>query len=212
MKKANLVQILIIIISFIVAIILYPKMPDQMASHWWINWEVNWYMSKFWWLFIMPIVSFWIYLLFLIIPKIDPLKENIKKFRPYFDGFISLILFFLFYIYLLTIFWNLWYKFNMSMMIIPAVSILFYFIWILLSKSKRNWFVWIRTPWTLSSERVWDKTHKLWWKIFKVLAVTMIFSLFIWTYAFFVLVIWAIGSSVFLVVYSYLEYRKEMKK
>jgi multisubunit Na+/H+ antiporter MnhB subunit len=81
----------------------------------------------------MPIISVGMLLLFIIIPKIDPLKSNIQGFRKYFDGFVVLIMVFLFYIYLLTIFWNSGYTFNMTTFLSPALAILFYYTGILIS-------------------------------------------------------------------------------
>jgi len=88
-------------------------MPDEMASHWNFKGEVDDYLPKFWGLFLMPIISLGLFLLFLLIPKIDPLKANIEKFRKYFDGFMVLMMVFLFYIYLLSIIWNLGKRFDM---------------------------------------------------------------------------------------------------
>ena len=177
-----------------------------MASHWNTKWEVDGYIPKFWWLFFMPLISVIIYSIFLVIPKIDPLKANIQKFRIYFDRFIFWILLFLFYIYLLTIYWNLGYTFNMNIMILPAISVLFYSIWILLWKAKRNWFIWIRTPWTLSSDYVWKKTHKLWWKLFKILSVITFLSIFTWDYAMYFVIIPTIIFTLSLIIYSYVKY------
>ena len=76
---------LIILAFFIIAIYLYPQMPDEMASHWNFRGEVDDYLPKFWGLFLMPLIALGLLLLFLLIPKIDPLKANIEKFRKYFD-------------------------------------------------------------------------------------------------------------------------------
>jgi len=86
----------LILISFGLGAYFFPQMPDKMASHWNIKGEADGYMSKFWGLFLMPIISLGLFLPFLLISKIDPLKANIEKFREYFDGFIVLIMVFLF--------------------------------------------------------------------------------------------------------------------
>lgn len=208
MKKIKLIQISIIVLSFIIPIFLYSKLPEQMASHWDMNWKVNWYMPKFWWVFIMPIISMAIYLLLTYLPKIDPIKENIETFRAYYDTFITVFLWFFLYISLIMIFWNLWYKFDMNLMIIPAISVFFYFVGELLIHSKRNWFIWIRTPWTLSNDIVWDKTNKLWWKIFKIIAFIFLVAIFSWINLFYVIIVPILASVIFLLVYSYLEYKK----
>jgi uncharacterized membrane protein len=160
MEKSRIIIIGIIILSFLAGVYFYPQMPEVVASHWNAQGEVDGYMPKSWGLFLMPLLLVGLFLLFLLIPKIDPLKENIKKFRRYFDGFTALLILFLFYVYLLTIFWNIGSRFNMGQLMIPALGILFYYCGILVENAKRNWFIGIRTPWTLSSETVWDKTHR----------------------------------------------------
>jgi len=150
----NKIPIAIIILSFFVGVYFYPKMPDRMASHWNIRSEVDGYLPKFWGLFLMPLVSLVMFGLFLAVPKIDPLKENIKKFEKYYCGFILTMIVFLFYIYILTIGANLDLEFNMGMLLIPGMSLLFFYIGLMLENSKRNWFIGIRTPWTLQNDKV----------------------------------------------------------
>jgi uncharacterized membrane protein len=208
MKTNNLVAISIILISFIVGIYLYPMMPEVMASHWNFKGEVDDYMSKFWGLFLMPIMSLGMFLIFSLIPKMDPMKENIEKFKKYFDDFIVVLFLFLFYIYLLTIFWNLGLEFNMSKFLVPLMGILFFYCGNLIENAKRNWFIGIRTPWTLSNDQVWDKTHKRGGKLFKVCGIITFLSILLPDYAIFFTIIPIIFSSIYLFAYSYLEFQK----
>jgi len=210
MKKNKIIILGIISLSFIIAICIYPQMPEKMASHWNIQGEVDSYMSKFWGLFLMPIISIGLFFLFILIPKIDPLKENIEKFRKYFDGFIVLIMIFLFYVYLLTIFWNIGIRFNMTQFMMPALGTLFYYCGILVENAKRNWFIGIKTPWTLSSEKVWDKTHKIGGKLFKATGIIAFGGIFLPKYAALFLTIPVISVAVYTIIYSYFEYQKEI--
>ena len=212
MKKSYLVIIILILISFGLGIYFYPQMPDKMASHWNIKGEADGYMSKFWGLFLMPIILLGLFLLFILIPKIDPLKENIAKFRKYFDGFIVLIMVFLFYIYLLSIAWNLGKRFDMGQMMVPALGILFYYCGILTENAKRNWFIGIRTPWTLSSESVWDKTHKIGGKLFKIAGLIAFLGIFFPNYAFYFILVPVLLAAFYTITYSYFDYQKETKR
>lgn len=211
-RKTTIISLLIILISFIIGIYLYPQMDDLMASHWNAEGEVDGYMPKFWGLFLMPFVSIGLLLLFILVPKIDPLKANIKKFRKYFNIFIVIIFLFFFYVYILTILWSLGMRFNMVYPLIPAFTILFYYVGILVEKAKRNWFIGIRTPWTLSSDKVWEKTHKIGGKLFKAVGIIALFGILFGKYAMLFLVIPIILVSCYTVAYSYFEYQKEVKK
>ncbi len=212
MKKSYLVIIILILISFGLGIYFFPQMPDKMASHWNIKGEADGYMSKFWGLFLMPIILLGLFLLFILIPKIDPLKENIAKFRKHFDGFVVLIMVFLFYIYLLSIAWNLGKRFDMGQMMLPALSILFYYCGILVENAKRNWFIGIRTPWTLSSESVWEKTHKVGGKLFKIAGLIAFLGIFFPNYVFYFILIPVLLFVFYTILYSYFEYQKESKQ
>lgn len=209
MNKTQLLIILIIIASFGVGFYFYPQLPNVVASHWNEKGQVNGYMSKFWGTFLMPIISVFMFLLFILIPKIDPLRENIKKFRKYFDTFIFLIMLFLFVLYLWTISWNLGYRTNIIYFILPSTAILFFYAGILIEHSKRNFFIGIRTPWTLSSDTVWDKTHKLGSKLFKAAALISLLGLIFIDWAFYILIFSVSAAGLYAVIYSYFEFKKE---
>ena len=202
----------IIFISFIIAICIYPQMPERMASHWNAQGQVDGYISKFWGLFLMPILTLLIFLLLIAIPKIDPLKQNIDKFRKYYDGFVILIVVYMFYVYLLTLLWNTGVRFSIIQPLMPAMGILFYYIGILVENAKRNWSIGIRTPWTLSSERVWEKTHKIGGKLFKIAGIIAFIGVFFQKYAAFFILIPVISVTVYTIVYSYFEYQRETKQ
>ncbi len=195
----------------IMAISLYPKMPEKMALHWNTKGEVKGYLSKFWGLFLMPLISIGLFLLYLIIPKIDPLKKNIEKFRKYFDRFIILLFLFLFYLYLLMIFWNLGLRFDIGKAIIPALAILFYYCGVLSEKAKRNWFIGIKTPWTLTSDEVWNKTHQLGSRLFKIIGLIMLLGFILKEYVFWFILVPIIIVVIYLITYSYFEYQKVQK-
>lgn len=211
MRKSNIVILLIIFLSFMVSAYFYPQLPDMVPSHWNARGEVDAYMPKLLGLFLMPVVLIFLFLLFAAIPKIDPLKENIRKFMKYYEGFVVLIVAFIFYVHLLTISWSLGIEFNMTHAIIPPIAIILYFAGILVEKAERNWFVGIRTPWTLSSDNVWDKTHKKGAKLFKILAVVVLLSLPFPDYMVIIILVPVFLVVGYLFVYSYLEYQKEAK-
>jgi uncharacterized membrane protein len=202
-----------IVAAMLAGLLLWNKLPEQMASHWDVNDQVNGYMPKFWGVFMMPLVTLGMSVLFLVIPAIDPLKANIAKFREAFNLFIALIVAFMLYLHALTLAWSLGYtNFKMSTSMLPAMGLLFIFIGFILRKAKRNFFIGIRTPWTLSSDNVWDKTHQLGATLFMASGVlTFIGGIFGGMTAFWFLFVPLIGSTIFLLVYSYRLYQREVK-
>ena len=212
-RLTTIIVLIIIVGVTITGILLWNQLPEQMASHWNINDQVDGYMSKFWGVFLMPVISLAMFLLFLIIPSIDPLKANIAKFRETFNVFILLIFAFLIYLWKLSILWNLGYtNFKMSTSMLPALGLLFIFIGFMLRKAKRNFFIGIRTPWTLSSDNVWDETHRLGSILFMISGVLAIIGgFFSGTTAFWMLFAPLIGSTFFLLAYSYVLYQQETK-
>jgi uncharacterized membrane protein len=208
MKKSYLAVIFLIVLSFAIGFYFYPQLPEQAASHWNAQGEVNGYMSSFWAAFLMPIVLTVIFLFFVFIPKIDPLKENVVKFRKFFDGLIILTSFFIFYVYLLSLAWNLGKVFDMNLFIVPAMAALFFYCGIMVENAKRNWFIGIRNPWTISNDEVWDKTHKIGGKLFKAAGLLALIGLFFPDLSMFFILIPVILIVVFTTIYSYLQYRK----
>jgi uncharacterized membrane protein len=211
LRDSEWIAFFIVLLSFVVAsyfFYFYPGLPVKFASHWNAVGQVNGYISKFWGLFLQPLISAGLFLLFLVIPKIDPLKANIARFREYFDMFVLIILFFLFFLYALTIYWNLGHTFNMVGVLVPALAILFFYTGILIENAKRNWFIGIKTPWTLSSDVVWDKTHKLGGQLFKASGLITLLGIFFQSYAILFVILPAIFTAIYTVIYSYLEYQK----
>ena len=199
----------ILILTFTSAFVAYPFLPDRLASHWGVSGEVNGYLPKIWGLFVIPVISAALALLFLLIPRIDPLRKNIAKFMDAYEQFVIVILAFLFYVSLLTIFWNLGTKFTITQLLSPAMGALFYACGTLISRAKRNWFIGIRTPWTLSSDRVWDKTHAIGGKLFRIAGVIALGGILLPGIAWLFLLCPVLAVSAYLVVFSCLEYRKE---
>ena len=210
-RTTTVIVLLLILATTVAGLLLWNRLPDQMASHWNINDQVDGYMPKFWGVFIVPLITLGMFVLFLVIPSIDPLKANISQFRESFNLFIVLIVAFMLYIYGLTLAWNLGYTgFRMSTSLLPALGLLFIFIGFMLRQAKRNFFIGIRTPWTLSSDQVWNRTHQLGSILFIVSgALAVIGSFFGGSTAFWMLMIPIFGSTIFLVLYSYVLYKRE---
>ncbi|MFH0869643.1 MAG: SdpI family protein [archaeon] len=112
----------------------------------------------------------------------------------------------------MTIAWNLGYMFSMTLLLVPALAALFFCAGVLISKAKRNWFIGIRTPWTLSSDAVWDKTHELGGKLFKLSGILALAGMLFGDYAFWFVLAPVLAFSLFLVYYSYRLFNEEKEE
>lgn len=210
-RSAVVLSLIMISAAVLLSLMVYPQLPEQVASHWNASDQVDGTMPRFWGAFLMPILALAMLGLFLIIPAIDPLKANIAQFRRTFNVLIVLLMAFLLYLHGLTIAWNLGYQgFHMSTAMLPAMGLLFIFIGAMLRVAKRNYFVGIRTPWTLSSDRVWDKTHRLGAVLFVVAGILAGLGAFLPGQVAYWLVLGPVLLSTLVVlVYSYLLWREE---
>lgn len=212
-KTTTIFTLVLIGLAVLAGALLWNQLPDQMASHWNANDEVDGTMPKFWGVSMMPLITLGMLVLFLVLPNADPLKANIAQFRESFNLFILVIVAFMLYVHGLTLAWSLGYQdFRMSAAMLPFMGVLFIAVGWMLKKAKRNFFIGIRTPWTLSSDTVWDKTHRLGSSLFMASgALAIVGGFFGGMAAFWLTFIPLIGSSLFLVVYSYVLYRGETK-
>ena len=135
-------------------------MPDVVASHWNAAGELNGTMPKFWGLALIPLLMYGFCALLAVLPRIDPLRNNYQKFQDYYEGFILVFAAFLFFIQLQIILWGLGIHVSPNLTMPVMIGGLFVYIGFMMEHAEPNWFVGIRTPWTLSSDSVWKKTHQ----------------------------------------------------
>jgi uncharacterized membrane protein len=207
--KMELLLLLISIIPIIVTVALLSKIPDQVPIHWNLKGEIDGYGSK--WL--SPIMTIGFYLLFLGMMFIDPKKGNYEKFMGLLYKIRLILTLFFTMVVCLTISAAMGEDVRMDRVLLISVPLLFAFIGNTIISIKPNWFIGVRTPWTLENETVWRKTHRLTgllWFWAGLLCATIGF--FVKTDTGFIVLL--VVTSVIIVVplvYSYLIYRREPK-
>ncbi|MDD5189579.1 MAG: SdpI family protein [Dehalococcoidales bacterium] len=208
-----LFMVVLVAAMFITGGALYAQMPAQMASHWNAAGTADGTIARFWGVFLFPLISLALLGLLLAIPNIDPLRANIARFKNYYYGFIVVFLAYFLYVYVLTLLWNLEVSFDMTRALIPAVGILFLVVGLMMLKAKRNYFIGIRTPWTLSNDEVWDRTHKLGGRLFIITGVvTAVIGAFLAFIAIWVMLGLILATTLVTVVYSYVIFRRLEKE
>lgn len=203
--------VLILIATAVTTVACYPHMPDTVVSHWNAAGDADGSMPKFWGLALIPLLMIGFSALFAFLPRIDPLRSNYQKFQGYYEGFILIMALFFFAIQMQVILWGLGIRVSPNLTMPVSIGMLFIYIGFLIEHAEPNWFVGIRTPWTLSSETVWKKTHDLGGKLFKIAGIISCVGVLAREYAIWFILVPVLAVSVITVIYSYLEFRKERR-
>lgn len=197
-------------LSLVFGAALYGRLPETMATHWDSLGEANGFMSKNYGVFFPVAIMIFAYLLIIVLTSIDPKSENIEKFSKSLGRFLSALFAFLFFVNVVSLLKNI-YNFDMVVPVILGLAALMYSIGSLLRDAEPNWTIGIRTPWTLSSENVWRKTHNLGGKLFKISAAVIFLSIFVRRYAFAVTIISIVAVALASAASSYFFFKKEKK-
>ncbi|WP_020530961.1 SdpI family protein [Flexithrix dorotheae] len=211
--KREWIGITFLIIPFVMLIYLWNDLPEKIPVHWNIEGEVDRYAGKGFELFLLPLINVFTYLVISISYYIDP--KNKLKFslntltilKTVIAGFVTML-----FSVMLAI--SLGFPINMPDVVQYGIILLFLVIGNYLSKIRPNYFMGIRTPWTLENEEVWKKTHRLGGKIWVsgsvILLITKIilanhlpFPLFLG---------FIVAMSLIPVIYSYITFKQLEKK
>ncbi len=198
---------MVIVITWIVAFIYEPKLPEQVPTHWNADGEVDGYTSKPWGVYLLPIISTVMTFFISLMPKISPKGFKLDAAKKVYNIIILLMALFMLFVMILSFEAGLNKSVDLSRWMIGAMGVLFVIIGNYLSKVPKNFFLGIRTPWTLASDEVWYKTHRVgsWTFVLGgVLAVLSTLTQVSMSWLIWILVIAALVP----VVYSLIIYKK----
>ncbi|NSW80720.1 MAG: DUF1648 domain-containing protein [Chthonomonadetes bacterium] len=140
---------------------LYPSLPERVPTHW--NWkgEVDGWSSKPVGAFLLPGLTAVLWLVLLALPWLSPRGFKIEPFLSTYNLIVVMVLALMGYIHAVALHAAIHPRLDVSRALFGGVFLLFAGIGLLLGRVKRNFWVGVRTPWTLASEVVWDRTHRL---------------------------------------------------
>ena len=212
-KRATvLVLILLTLAGLGMSLWAAPRLPELVPSHWNAAGQIDGYAPRAQALWLMPFVGLGLGLLLLFLPEIDPLRKNVEQFRPTYHWIIVTLAAFLLYLHLLTLLAGLGVVFNMTYTLLPAFGVLMIVIGFVTERAKPNWFIGIRTPWTMSSPSVWEKTHRLGGLTFKIAGVLTLAGMLLPVELGMLFALLPISLAALIpVVYSYRLYQQEQK-
>jgi uncharacterized membrane protein len=145
-----------------VSLWVWDQIPDgaQVPIHFDLTGEPDRFGSKLEALAAMPIVVIVMTLLLYVLPWLDPRRANVEASAKFWNAIAICVAVLLAYIHVLLALAATGLAINTASAVVPAINVLFIVLGNYLSKTRSNWFAGIRTPWTLSSEHSWEKTHR----------------------------------------------------
>jgi uncharacterized membrane protein len=139
----------------------YSRLPDEVPVHWGISGDPDRFGSRVEGAFLMPAIMIAVLMIMRWLPSIDPRSENITKFRSAYDTVVGGTIALLTGIHVLALGSALGWPVNMSTAVLVGLGVLFILLGNLLPVVRSNFIFGIRTPWTLSSDAVWTRSHRL---------------------------------------------------
>lgn len=213
--KKELIFMPILILPILYIVYIWPLLPDQIAIHFNLHGEANGWGSRAS-IILAPLMNIGIYLLILFLPLIDPKRMNTEEVNSIFYKIRLGIVTFMSVMSVVAAQAAIHGAMDkgLSHYIPVAVFLLFTFVGNLMINIKPNWFIGIRTPWTLSSDSVWRQTHqvfgKLWFYGGLLCAGLCFFLPDHWVVI--LILIFALGSTVSAFAYSFWLFRKEKSR
>ena len=205
-KKMLVLTTLVCLLPIVAGIILYPQLPERIATHWGFENEPNGWSSKAFAVFGLPGLMAGLNLILPLALKADPKNQNMSPVLFNICLWIMPVISVL--CSAMTLGYALGYNVNIAQIIPAFVGVVFIVVGNYLPKTKQSYTMGIKLPWTLNSEENWNRTHRLGGFLWVLGGVAFIvLSIFKWwnIYVFFaILAVMVLVPS----VYSYLLYRK----
>ena len=211
-SSIDILILAVIAIQVIVAVYGLAVLPDTVPIHWGINGQPNGYGSKWVGTLLYPLLSVGIYTLVRVLLVVGPrlgqqgdVLANLKLAKTILAG----IILFMLIIQLVTIAESLGIGIDVTMVIMLALSVLFIFLGNYMGKVRRNFWMGVRTPWSLSNAVVWERTNRMGGWLFVAVGLIGIPCSFIPALRLWGILVPIIAATIFLYIYSYVCYRQQ---
>jgi len=211
--RKDLPIIAVVLLPFIYLAYIWNDLPEEVPLHWNIRGDVDRYGSKYELLLIPILLPLLVYLIFLIVPKIDP-KNKIQTMGGKYQSLKALLTIFMSGLALFIIYAAHNDSVKNPNYIVLIIGLLFVFLGNYFKTIKPNYFIGIKTPWTLENETVWKETHGLAGKMWFVGGLMIVLSSLILSKEtnFTLFTIITVIIALVPVIYSYILFKQLGKK
>lgn len=141
----------------------YDRLPEQIPVHWDVNFEPDYFVAREDALlyFLLPPAGMAVFLgLWLALPWLSPRRFKVDRFRRVYEYIMALIVALFAYLHLVLL-WGYVEGVSPGRLIVAGFFLMFALLGNVMGQVQRNLWVGVRTPWTLASEAVWVRTHRV---------------------------------------------------
>ncbi len=200
----------VIAAAFVFSFAVYHRLPNPMPVHWDATGHVNGYGSRAFGAFFAPVMALFIWAMMRWLPTIDPRRANYAKFQGTYDLIVDTVVTLLVAVHVGVIGSALGWPVRIERTMPLLIGVVFLIFGNVLPRARSNWWFGIRTPWTLSSDVAWTKTHRIGGYLMSGAGVVTILSALLPPRASVVVMMTAIGiAALGSVAYSYFAWRRE---
>lgn len=191
----------------------YSRLPDPIPTHWNLRGEIDGYSPRAWGAWLMPAILLSVAAIVPRLPALDPRKQNYEKFRPTYDFVIAAVMTLLAVLHVVLLGAALGWPIRIERITPILIGLLFTVIGNLLPRARPNWLFGIRTPWTLTNDRVWERTHRMGGFTFVIAGVVVMLTAFLDpAVAMIAFIVSIVTASIIPLVYSYFAWRQETSR
>ncbi|NLK07286.1 MAG: DUF1648 domain-containing protein [Firmicutes bacterium] len=199
----------LILVMFVMGVYFYPTLPEKVPSSWSMKGEVQGYSGRGFAAFGLPLVTSALYIMFLVLPALDPKRANYHRFIKAYNAIRWSTLMLMALIHGVILLAGMGHTIDVSKIVQPATALLFIVMGNQIGRVRHNYFVGIRTPWTLANEEVWRRTHRMAGPLLVAGGIVSLAATWLPPpYNFAVLMVAVIGTSLAAVVYSYVIFKQ----
>jgi uncharacterized membrane protein len=159
-RKIIVFEILLIATALGSTAILYPHLPDRVPTHWGVYFQPDGYSPK-WALYLFgPGFMAAVMALTWLFPWLSPKKFEVDSFWSTYHQVMLFLFGMMTYLYAVILWADCGRAIDMGRAVLSGVCLFVALFGNLMGKMRRNFYLGVRTPWTLASERVWNATHR----------------------------------------------------
>jgi uncharacterized membrane protein len=205
--KENTVSLLAVLTGFVVVALLYGRMPAVIPVHWSVDGTANGWMPRSYGAWVLPVTNVVVMVVLVAAKTISPSNWEITKFGRSYQVLVASINAFLLLITVIATWAAIGGTPNVSLWVASGGGVLLLVLGNYMGKLTKNFFIGIRTPWTLADDEVWLRTNRLGGKLFVAAGLASVAGSWM-NIGVMIFALATITAALASVVYSYVIYRR----